>query len=201
MNPLPFSSAADLRVDPAGAVLLIIDVQVRLAAAMDAGALAGCERNILTLIELGRRLRLPLVVSEQYPRGLGPTVPAIAGALEAAASAGSRLLRLEKTAFACTEEPGFAPLLEQLAERRQWLVTGMESHVCVWQTVRGLRALGRSVQVIEDAVLSRTAANHRVGLSLCERVGAVLTSTEAVAFDALVRAGSEDFKAISRLVK
>jgi nicotinamidase-related amidase len=198
----PTSGAAELRVDPAAAVLLIVDVQVRLAGAMDPAALAACERNILTLIELGRRLGMPLVVSEQYPRGLGPTVPTIAGAVEAAAAGGSRVLRLEKTAFACTEEPAFAPLLEQLGGGRcQWLVTGMESHVCVWQTVRGLRALGRSVQVIEDAVLSRQPANHRVGLRLCERAGAIVSSTEAVAFDALVRAGSEDFKAISRLVK
>jgi nicotinamidase-related amidase len=198
----PMTVPAELRVDPAGAVLLIVDVQVRLAGAMDPQGLAACERNILTLIELARRLGMPLVVSEQYPRGLGPTVPAIAGALEAAAAGGARLLRLEKTAFACTGEPAFAGLLEQLGgERRQWLVTGMESHVCVWQTVRGLRALGRSVQVIEDAVLSRQAANHRLGLALCDRAGAIVTSTETVAFDALVRAGSEDFKAISRLVK
>jgi nicotinamidase-related amidase len=145
---------------------------------------------------------MPLVVSEQYPRGLGPTVPGIVAELEAAVAAGSRLLRLEKTAFACTEEPAFGPLLEALgSQRRQWLVTGMESHVCVWQTVRGLLALGRAVQVIEDAVLSRQPANHRVGLRLCERASAVVTSTETVAFDALVRAGSEDFKAISRRVK
>ena len=191
----------ELRVDPAAAVLLIVDVQVRLAGAMDPAALAGCERNILTLIELGRRLGMPLVVSEQYPRGLGPTVPAIAGALEAAAASGGRLLRLEKTAFACTEEAAFTPLLEQLSSRDQWLVCGMESHVCVWQTVRGLLALGRSVQVIGDAVLSRQLANHQVGLRLAERAGAIVSSTETVAFDALVRAGSEDFKAISRLVK
>jgi nicotinamidase-related amidase len=193
---------AELRVDPAAAVLLIVDVQIRLAGAMDPAALAGCERNILTLVELARRLGLPLLVSEQYPRGLGPTLPSLAGAIEAAAASGARVLRLEKTAFACTEEPAFAPLLEQIGGKRsQWLVTGMESHVCVWQTVRGLLALGRSVQVIGDAVLSRQAANHQVGLRLCERAGAVVTSTETVAFDALVRAGSEDFKAISRLVK
>jgi nicotinamidase-related amidase len=198
----PPSGAAELRVDPACAVLLIVDVQVKLAAAMDPQAFAVCERNILTLIELARRLKLPLVVSEQYPRGLGPTVPGIAAELEGAVTAGSRLSRLEKTAFACTEDPAFAPLLEDLGpQRRQWLVTGMESHVCVWQTVRGLLALGRAVQVIEDAVLSRQPANHRVGRRLCERAGAVITSTETVAFDALVRAGSEDFKAISRRVK
>jgi nicotinamidase-related amidase len=146
---------------------------------------------------------LPLVVSEQYPRGLGPTLPSLAGAIEAAAASGARVLRLEKTAFACTEEAAFAPLLEQIGGKRsRWLVTGMECHVCVcWQTVRGLLELGRSVQVIGDAVLSRQPANHQVGLRLCERAGAIVTSTETVAFDALVRAGSEDFKAISRLVK
>jgi hypothetical protein len=73
--------------------------------------------------------------------------------------------------------------------------------VCVWQTVRGLLAWGASVHVPGDAVISRSNANLRVGLALCERAGAVVTSTETVAFDALVRAGSDDFKAISRLVR
>jgi nicotinamidase-related amidase len=188
---------AALRAHADRAALLIIDVQTKLAAAMDPAGFARCQRNLLVLVELARRLRLPIVVSEQYPRGLGPTVPELASALEAA---GPAVTRVEKTAFACTEEAGFATVRDRVG-RGQWIVTGMETHVCVWQTVRGLLAEPGNVHVVADAVLSRDAANHRVGLGLMERAGAFITSTETVAFDTLVRAGSDDFKAISRLVK
>lgn len=197
------ANPAALRVDASRAALLIIDVQTRLAAAMDPASLAACERNVRILLELARRLGLPVVVSEQYPKGLGPTVSGVAQALEAPGAGpgvGIEPIRFTKTAFACTEEPGFSEILARV-DRPQWLVTGMETHVCVWQTVRGLRQRGLSVQLPEDAVLSRQPANHRVGLRLCEQAGAILTSTETVAFDALVRAGTEHFKAISLLVK
>jgi nicotinamidase-related amidase len=186
-----------LRADAARAALLIIDVQVRLAAAMAPAAFAAVQRNLLVLVELARRLRLPIVVSEQYPRGLGATVPELAAALEAA---GPAVVRFEKTAFACTEQEGWGALQARVG-RAQWIVTGMETHVCVWQTARGLLASGASVHVPADAVLSRDPANHQVGLGLMGRAGAVLSSTETVAFDALVRASGEDWKAISRLVK
>jgi nicotinamidase-related amidase len=191
------SSAGDLRVDSARSALLVIDFQEKLAGAMPPAERAAVERNILILVELARRLRMPIVLSEQYTKGLGPTVPAIAAAL---AQPDLRLDRLEKLEFACTEAPPFRPLFERI-ERPQWLVVGMEAHVCVWQTVRGLLGWGAAVHVPGDAVLSRSPDNLRIGLTLCERAGAVLTSTETVAFDALVRAGSDDFKAISRLVR
>jgi nicotinamidase-related amidase len=191
-------SPDDLRVAPARSALLVVDFQEKLAGAMPAAERAACERNILILIELARRLRMPIVLSEQYTKGLGPTVPALSAAL--AGGADVALDRLEKLEFGCTEAPAFRPLFERI-DRAQWLVVGMEAHVCVWQTVRGLLAWGASVHVPGDAVISRSNANLRVGLALCERAGAVVTSTETVAFDALVRAGSDDFKAISRLVR
>jgi nicotinamidase-related amidase len=200
IRPLP-AHLETLRLDPARAALLIIDVQTKLCAAMQPAAVAACQRNLLVLVELARRLRLPLVVSEQYPKGLGPTVPELAAALEAAGPQGSAPIRFEKTAFACTEQEGFEAIRERVA-RPQWIVAGMESHVCVWQTVRGLLAApGTSVHVAADAVLSRDPANRQVGLELMARAGAVLSSTETVAFDTLVRAGGEDWKAISRLVR
>src|SRR5436190_10357456 len=134
---MSFAALAPLRVDPAQAVLLLIDFQERLAAVMDAAERAACERNILILVELARRLRIPVVQSEQYPRGLGPTVAAFTAAL---AAPDLQLTRLQKMEFACTEAPGFRALFDdfQRAGRAQWLVVGMESHVCVWQTARGL---------------------------------------------------------------
>jgi nicotinamidase-related amidase len=190
-------SLARFCIDPARAALLVVDIQTKLTAAMPQPEIGACQRNWMILVEVARRLRLPVVWSEQYPQGLGPTVPALS---EALAGPGLTVHRLEKITFSCTDCDAFPPLAESLG-RRQWIVIGMETHVCVWQTVRGLLAAGNDVHVPADATVSRAAANHHIGLSLCERAGAVITSTETLAFDALERAGSEDFKAISRLVR
>jgi nicotinamidase-related amidase len=191
------SAASELRLDRARAALLIVDVQERLAAVMAPGDLAVCQRNILTLLEMARRLQLPLVVSEQYPRGLGPTVPALRSALD---EPGLDPLRIEKLTFACTDDPAFAEIYRRL-RRDQWIVVGMEAHVCVYQTARGLVALGATVHVPADAVISRAPSNVHLGLGLVARAGAVVTATEAVVFDILGRAGTDDFRALSRLVK
>ena len=196
MSPVPVADSS-LRLDPSQAVLLVVDVQESLAAAMDSQRLASCQRNILILIELCRRLRIPVVESQQLPEKLGPTVPAIAQALRAPEI---ELHRLEKDTFAASDHPDFPGLYRRLG-RRQWILVGMESHVCVFQTARGLRALGADVQLPADAIISRSTDNHRIGLDLAARCGALPTATEAVAFDALVRAGTDDFRAISRLVR
>lgn len=190
-------AAGTLRVAPAQANLLIVDVQEKLAAAMPPEAWARCERNILTLVELARRLRLPVVVSEQYPKGLGPTVASVAGAL---AGPDLQLQRIEKLTFSCTDAPTFAPILQQ-RPAAQWIVVGMEAHVCVYQTARGLAERGAPVQVPADAVVSRTDANARIGLGLIERAGGIVTATETVVFDALGTAGTDDFRALSKLIR
>lgn len=178
------------------AALLVVDIQERLSAAMPAEVLEGVVKNTRILIEAARRLRLPIVVSQQYPKGLGPTLPAIEDAL---AGAGD-LHRFDKTEFSASAAPEFAALAPKLG-RDQWIVCGMETHVCVYQTARGLVARGHDVHVVIDAACSRTEANWKVGRRLIERTGAVPTSTEAVVFDLLERAGSEDFKALSKLIK
>jgi len=193
----PPSLAPSLRVDPAQAALLIVDVQDRLAAAMPDEARARCQKNVGVLLQLARRAHIPVVVSEQYPKGLGPTVAAIEDQLR---GEGLAVQRFEKLEFACPEAPAFAPIWNQL-RREQWLVTGMEAHICVYQSARALLARGAQVQVIADAVASRTPENLKVGLDLAERAGAIVTSTETVVFDVLGRAGTDDFKALSRLVK
>jgi nicotinamidase-related amidase len=190
-------SPDDLRIDRARAALLLVDFQERLAAVMAPGEVAACERNIILLIELARRLHLPVVVSEQYPKGLGPTVPALRLPL---GEPGLDLHRLEKIEFSCTDAPAFGEIQRALG-RDQWIVVGMEAHVCVYQTARGLAARGQRVHVPGDAVISRSPANVRVGLDLCARAGAVVTATETVVFDALHHAGTEEFRALSRLVK
>jgi isochorismate hydrolase len=206
------ASPLGLAIEPARAVLLVVDVQERLAQVMDPAMRASAERNLGILVAMAGRLRLPVVVSEQYKKGLGPTLPSVEAALAAAAApaapaapapAGLEVWRFEKLAFACTAAPEFAPVSAAMATagRDQWIVTGMETHICVYQTVRGLAAAGARVQVVRDAVCSRTSESRDVGLDLCARAGAIVTTTETVVFDALGVAGSDDFKALSRLIK
>jgi len=187
--------APELRIDPARAALLLVDLQVRLWEVMAADERARVLRNVGILIEMARRLQVPVVVSEQYPRGLGPTLPEIETAL-----AGLPARRLEKVEFSCGAAPGFTDLWAELG-RPVWIVAGMETHICVYQTVRDLAARGASVHVPADAVLSRTRDNRAVGLELIARAGGVVTATETVVFDALGRAATDDFRALSRLVK
>jgi nicotinamidase-related amidase len=193
----PAFDPSSLRVDPAATGLVLVDVQTRLAAVMPTEAMQLCERNILILLELAKRLGWPVIWSEQYPKGLGPTVPTI---LDALTDPAIRLNRVEKLSFSCTDDPGFLAA-HSLAGRSSYVVVGMEAHVCVWQTARGLRALGNQVFVPADAVVSRSLENRRIGLDLAERAGAVVSSTEVVVFDALGRAGSENFRALSRMLK
>lgn len=193
----PASAAGRLAIDPARAALLVIDIQDKLAAVMPAEARARAERNVAILTEAARRFHLPVVASEQYPRGLGSTTPAVA---EALAALGDQVIRLEKLEFSICDAPAFTPVWNQL-RREQWIVAGMETHICVYQSVRALVDRGATVHVPVDAVCSRTPTNHQVGLDLIERTGAIPTSTEVVVFDLLRRAGTDDFKALSKLIK
>ncbi|HKE14448.1 MAG TPA: isochorismatase family protein [Kofleriaceae bacterium] len=180
------------------AALLVVDVQDRLAAAMPPDDMARLTRNVGILVEAARRFSIPVVVSQQYPRGLGATIPGVEQAL--AGLAPERLHRFDKVEFSACAAPGFAAVEQSLDGRDQWIVTGMECHICVYQTARALRGGGAAVHVVRDAVVSRTAENRATGLTLIERTGAVVTSTETVIFDLLQRAGSDDFKALSRLI-
>jgi len=176
-------AAAALALDRANALLLVIDVQERLATAMQPAPLARLKKNAEVLIRAARRLAMPVVATEQYPKGLGPTV--------------SSLREME---FSCGAS---RPIAREIlgTGRRQAIVVGMEAHVCVFQTVRDLLRGGFSVFVAQDAVISRTEENRAVGLALCEKAGATLTSTEAVLFDLLGVAGTPEFKELTALIK
>lgn len=188
---------SDAHVSPHRAALLIVDVQERLAAAMPGDVMDRLIRNVGILADAARRFGLPVVVSEQYPKGLGKTLSAVDDAL---APLGDVVRRIEKTEFSVCQNTGFQALYPTL-DRDQWLVVGMESHVCVWQSVRDLCGRGDRVHVIADGVASRTEENRRIGLGLAERAGALISSTEVAVFDILGKAGSEDFKALSKLIR
>ncbi len=173
-------------LDRSRTALVVIDVQEAFAKAVD-GFEQIAEQTAI-LVRGARVLDLPVLVTEQYPRGLGDTVPAVQEALEGAE-------RLPKTVFSAARADGF-----DLAGRDQTLVCGIETHVCVNQTVHDLLGGGIEVHVAIDAVGSRTAANRELGLRKMEKSGAVLTSVETALFELLGAAGSDEFKTIQKLV-
>lgn len=174
--------------------LLIVDVQTRLAAAMPAEVRADVLRNTGILIDAAKALGIPIVQTEQYPRGLGATEPELAARLAAQA------LRLEKTAFSCCGAQGFDAAV-CADSRTQWILCGMEAHVCVLQTALELHARGLQVFVVEDAVCSRTEANHANALARLRQAGVVVSTTESVLFEWLGDAGDPQFKALSALIR
>ena len=185
-----------MKLSAARAALFVVDIQERLVPAMAPEAIARVVKETQILIQAARVLELPIVVSQQYPKGLGATIAPIEEALAGAAN----VHRFDKLEFSAAIAPGFLALAPKLG-RDQWIVCGMETHVCVYQTVRDLVARGHATHVVSDAVCSRTDANWRIGLDLASRAGAIPTSTEVVVFDLLERAGSERFKTLSRAIK
>lgn len=176
--------------------LLVVDIQERLLPAMPPEIGAQVVRNTRTLILAARTLGLPIVISQQYPKGLGGTVPEIEEAVAGAAF----LHRFDKLEFSAAQTPAFGAIAAQL-KRDQWIVTGMEAHVCVFQTARDLAARGFATHVVADAVASRTKANWKIGLELAKSSSVTVTSTEVVVFDLLERAGGEEFKTLSKAIK
>ncbi len=180
----------------ARAALMIVDFQERLAPAMPEEILAAVLRDTGILIAAARRLALPIVISQQYPKGLGTTLPIV----EEAVAGYDQVHRFDKLEFSAAAAPAFAQLAPKLA-RDQWIVCGMEAHVCVYQTARGLVARGYQVHVPVDAICSRATSNWKIAQTLIERAGAIITSTEVCVFDLLERAGSDEFKALSKVIK
>lgn len=183
------------RLDPRRSLLLVVDVQERLAAAMAPDALGRTTRNVGILLETSRILGAAVVATEQYPKGLGPTVASVAEHLTARA-----ITPIAKTTFDALGEPAVGAALVKAAPLYV-VVAGMEAHVCVYQTVRELLRRRLRVVVAMDAVASRTADNRAAGLALASRAGAALMPTETIVFDWLERAGTDEFRAVSKLVR
>ena len=173
--------------------LLIIDVQTRLAAVMPERERV--LRNSGILIEAALGLDIPIVQTEQYPRGLGPTEPTLAERLQ------DKAQRLEKTSFSCCDAAGFDAAACADVTRTQWVLCGMEAHVCVLQTALELRSRGLEVFVVEDAVCSRNADNHANALARLRQAGVVISNTESVLFEWLRDASHPQFKALTALIR
>jgi nicotinamidase-related amidase len=175
------------RLDPKRAALVVVDVQEGFRP-----AIPGFERiaaATATLIRGAEEIGIPVVATEQYPKGLGETVPEVAEAFPEGVEP------LEKLEFAASDAEGF-----DLAGRDQVLLCGVETHVCVNQTALDLIGQGVEVHVAEDAVGSRFDENKRIGLNKMEQAGAVMSSVETALFELLRRAGSDEFKAVQKLI-
>lgn len=183
------------RLAPHSTAILVVDVQEKLAAAMPTDTFATLLKNVGILLDTAKELGVRVLVSEQYPKGLGPTVKPISDRL-----GDHGIVAMAKDTFDAASDLTIARALSDLAPRAV-VVVGMEAHVCVFQTARELVKRGYATYVVADAVASRTEHNRGIGLSLCERAGATVTVTETVVFDLLERAGTPAFKAVSKLVK
>ncbi len=170
------------------AVLMIIDIQERLVPAMKHREQV--YRNTNTLISAAEILGIPVMVTEQYSKGLGKTVSDI--------RTGAAPVYEKVTFCGCTAEVTSA--LDRLG-RKKVIVAGMETHVCVLQTVRGLLENGYQVFVVGDAVCSRTKENYKNSLSQMTLMGAVVTNLETVLFDLLKRADTPEFRKLLPLIK
>lgn len=176
-------------MSPDQSALLVIDVQEKLVP-----HIMGHQRvvwNIRRLLDAAKLLRIPVIATEQYPKGLGPTVAPLRERLPDIS---------EKLMFSCRECWSLFEKLEGLG-RHRLLVTGIETHVCVQQTVLDLLSQGWRIYVAVDAVGSRYQWDYEVALRRMELAGAILTTTEAALFEWCVHAGTPEFKAISQLAR
>jgi nicotinamidase-related amidase len=187
LNPTPLCDANQSQ-------LLIIDIQERLAAAMAPEIRDAVLKNTSLLLQGASLLQVPVVRTEQYPQGLGPTEKVL---LE---HAPEQSKGFEKTSFSCCATEGFCETgLDP--ERKQIVITGMETHVCVLQTAMELQQRGLQVFVAADAVCSRSDDNRSNALERMRNQGIIITNTESVLFEWLRDAGHEHFRAISRMLR
>lgn len=177
-----------------GTALIVVDVQERLFAAMQPERRDTVLENTLLLLQLAKTLNLPVLVTEQYPRGLGKTIPQVSEDLPEGTEP------VEKLVFSSWRAEGIADRFNALGARCA-IVIGMESHVCVLGTVVDMLRESVVVHVPRDAVISRTRENCETGLALMERAGAFISSTETIIFQMLERAGTDEFKVMSKLLK
>jgi nicotinamidase-related amidase len=186
MNPASLCQESDSQ-------LILIDIQQRLAEAMHPELKARAIANAAILARAAGELSLPITVTRQYPKGLGELVPELQEVLAPEQAS------VDKTSFSCC---GTDPFLEALdSGRKQAVIAGMESHVCVLQTAHDLLERGYQVFVVEDAVCSRRKLNHHNALARLRQAGVIVSNTESVLFEWLRDARHDQFKTLSQLIK
>ena len=172
--------------------LVVIDMQAKLATAMPADAMAAVIKQTQVMLQAAQLLSMPTLFTEQYPQGLGHTLPELAATISPATV-------IEKTAFSACAEPKFNAKLSR--DKSQVVLLGMEAHICVLQTALDLLANHKQVFVLEDVVISRNPANKANAIARMRDAGCVITNTESVLFECIGNAQHEAFKAIAKLIR
>ncbi len=180
-----------LMADCGQSQLVIVDVQAKLVAVMPDAA-SSVIKNCAILLQAAALLDIPKLYTEQYPKGLGNTVPELQTLLDGKKP-------IDKTVFSCCSEPTFNRFLS--SDRGHVVLAGMEAHICVLQTALDLQSQGKSVFVVEDAIISRRPENKANALNRLRQTGVVITNTESVVFEWLGKAEGEAFKKISQLIR
>ena len=181
-----------LLLQAAQSQLVMIDLQVKLASVMDSVAMQAVTKNCALLLQAASLMQVQLIVTEQYPQGLGETLPELKQYL-------TNTKPIVKTAFSACAEPAFKQHLH--SEKTQIVLTGMEAHICVLQTALGLLQANKQVFLVEDAVISREPTNKANAIARLRDAGCIITNTESVIFEWLGDANHEAFKAISKLIR
>ena len=178
-----------LRLD--SACMVMVDIQERLLPAVSGAE--GIRLNAVKLAAAAQTLSVPFIFTEQYPKGLGPTIPEIAALFP-------NFKPLPKVSFSCCGDEGFLREMKAV-NRKQILICGIETHVCVYQTTVDLIASGYEVHVVADVISSRTAENRELGIERMLDEGAKLTSVEMALFELMRVAEGPKFKEVSKIVK
>lgn len=179
--------------DRNNSVLVIIDIQQKLAAAMPDKIMQKVIADTQLLIKAATLLNIPVLVSEQYPAGLGSTLDELSTSLDAKTQA------IDKTCFSCVSNQKFKDALKAL-NKKQVILAGMETHICVTQTAIELLALNYQVFIATDAVCSRKISHHQNAIQRMQHAGCITTNSESISFEWLRDANHSQFKAISKLV-
>jgi len=187
-------STASLLCDASKSALLIIDIQTHLTAVMPAKVLARLKKNTSLLIKAAETLSIPILATEQYPKGLGPLESEIVEILP------EGTLRFEKTCFSCVGADNF---LEKLKDsgRKQIIILGLEAHVCVLQTAIDLMENDYQVFVVIDGICSRHRENYEASLQRMRQSGIITCNAESVLFEWLRDSKNTQFKTLSNLVR
>jgi len=185
-------TSALITADPQESFLLLIDIQERLLTAMPDGVQESLIKQAGILLQASNALEIPVAITEQYPKGLGPTET---GLLNLSPSSPP----IEKTCFSCA---GVDELMTRLrnSHRRSVILMGMETHICVLQTALALQGQGYQVFVVEDGVCSRTEQNKNNALQRLRQAGVIITNTESVLFEWLADAKHPEFRTLSKLI-
>ncbi len=182
----------DPRLDPTKSLLLVVDIQERLMPAIspeDSQVLVAASQ---LLIKAAQIFGVPVLLSEQYPKGLGPTIEPISTTLEAT-------LAMAKTEFSCWQNPAIRARIQSL-QRPQIVLCGIEAHICVLQSALDLSRAGFSVFVAADGIGSRNPFDKSIALRLAEKGDVLVSTAETVAFQWAGKAGPPEFKALSKLL-